>query len=543
MYFVIIMAFALVLSDGLPPERCDIFGGAWAEGGRVATLGTLAIALGQLPLVWIVALIGRWRSLARLDGTTEGHDHAIDTHAYFQQCLLFMLAGMLVLTMVFTPWARLIRVEWGLGAMPLVGDLLLLFPLFGSLVIAWTVAFPIEMRFRGEPVSCDQPGDRGDEAVVELAAARVENHATAALRAAKRHAGPASNSLAGYLLDKMRHQVLILAVPMCIIVLAKHLLYGSLADSLPLPADGQMRELALNMALGTVSVCVLILAPLMLRYIGATEPLPPGPLRNRFARTCDRIGLRYREILLWHTHGMAVNAAVMGFISPLRYILVSDALLETMDENEVEAVFGHEAGHVRHWHLPFFGVFAVVSMYAAGGVMHLLFTIGRWIRESGGDPGLLADHDVLQLVALVVLLAMWLFGFSWLSRRFERQADLFGVRCVTPDVETCVEHCPVHGGGDTKGLCVTAANLFGRTLSKIADLNGIPREAPSWRHGSIASRCRLIERFVTDASELDRFDRSVLRIKIGLVVTALVGSAAAVWIYYEPVMRALRAAA
>lgn len=541
MYFVIIMAFALILSDGLPPERCDIFGGVSMEASR---LGTLAIALGQLVLIWVVALVARRRALGKLNGTAAGHDRAIDTHAYFQQLLLYLLAGLLILTIVFTPWARLVREDWGLGAIPLVGDLLLLFPLFASLTIAWTVFFPVEKRFRQESFAHDPEEDGDAETAAEPS---VANHATAALQAAKRQPGQADTSLGGYLLDKMRHQVLILAVPMCIIVLAKHILYGPMLASLPLPADGQMRGLILNSALGTVSVFVLVIAPLLLRYIWATEPLPPGPLRDRFVGTCERIGLRYREILLWHTHGMAVNAAVMGFVAPLRYILVSDALLETMDENEIEAVFGHEAGHVRHWHLPFFGVFAIVSMYAAGGAMHLLFTIGRWVRESGGDPGMLHDNSVLQLVALGVLLAMWLFGFSWLSRKFERQADLFGVRCITPDVETCVEHCPVHGaggvGGKTNNLCVTAAGLFGRTLTKIAELNGIPREAPSWRHGSIASRCRLIERLATDATELRRFDRLILRIKLGLVAIALVGSAAAVWIYYEPVMHALKNAA
>ncbi len=542
MYFVIIMAFALVLSDGLPPERCDIFGGASAAGSR---LGTLAIALGQLVVIWIVAIVGRRRALGKLDGTPAGHDRGIDTHASFQQLLLYLLAGLLVLTMVFTPWARLVREDWGLGAIPLLGDLLLLFPLFASLIIAWTVFFPLEKRFRSESFPHCHEEDGDAEAAT---APSVANHATAALQAAKRQPGRADTSLGGYLLDKMRHQVLILAVPMCIIVLAKHILYGPLSASLPLPADEQMRGLILNSALGTVSVVVLVIAPLLLRYIWATEPLPAGPLRDRFVQTCERIGLRYREILLWHTHGMAVNAAVMGFVFPMRYILVSDALLETMDENEIEAVFGHEAGHVRHWHLPFFGVFAIVSMYAAGGAMHLLFTIGRWMRESGHDPGFLHDDSVLQLVALAVLLAMWLFGFSWLSRKFERQADLFGVRCITPDVETCVAHCPVHGEGGvnearTTNLCVTAASLFGRTLTKIAELNGIPREAPSWRHGSIASRCRLIERFATDATELRRFDRLILHIKLGLVAIALVGSAAAVWIYYEPVMHALRSSA
>ena len=81
--------------------------------------------------------------------------------------------------------------------------------------------------------------------------------------------------------------------------------------------------------------------------------------------------------------------------------------------------------------------------------------------------------------------------------------------------------------------------MFGRTLYKIADLNGIPREAPSWRHGSIESRCRLIETFTSNASAVAQFDRKLLLIKIGLIVIALIGSAVALWLYYEPVVRAL----
>ena len=143
---------------------------------------------------------------------------------------------------------------------------------------------------------------------------------------------------------------MIIAVPMIIIVLAKHF-----TDKFqPLLANGTHLPWAADAILGTISICTLAVAPVILRYIWATEPLPAGALRERFVRTCGRIGLRYREILLWHTHGTAINAAVMGFVAPLRYILVSDALLETMDEEEIEAVFGHEAGHVRHWHLPFF---------------------------------------------------------------------------------------------------------------------------------------------------------------------------------------------
>jgi len=515
MYFLVIMAFALVLSDKLPLEGGSILRGA-PDAHAWATLG---IVLLQIPIMALLSGIAAARTQYRLDGTADGHDAAADELSWFQQIELFVIAAFLVFTMVNTPWPRVVREAWGLGPIPLVAELVMLAPMGLAMLAGWAMQYPAELRLRIESLELP-PEDSASQAEP-----RGKTEAVAALEAARRRPDPDQTGLFAFLFDKVRHQVLILAVPMCIIVFAKHLLttYGESAATwpVPLPSDQTTRALIIQTALGTVSFVVLALAPVMLRYIWATEPLPEGPLRERFKRTCERIGLRYREILLWHTHGMAVNAAVMGFVAPLRYIMVSDALLETMDDEEIEAVFGHEAGHVRHWHLPFFGVFAIISMYVAGGVMIGLTELYRHMQWS-------LDPALVQIVGLAALLAMWLFGFSWLSRKFERQADLYGVRCLTPDVQSCVEHCPVHGSKRGPGICVSAVNVFGRTLGRIADLNGIPRDAPSWRHGSIQSRCQLLEKFARDTAALLRFDRYVLRIKWSMIVLSLIGSVIAV---------------
>lgn len=516
MYFLIIMAFALVLSENLPPAQLNLFDGLPVTAGA-SLYATLALILVQFPVVWAVSMFARRKVVAHLDGTADGHDDAADAHASAQTWLLFLLAGFLILNMLFTPWSTLVRDGWNLGHIPLVGDLLLLVPFFTALLIKWIVFYSVEVRLLAESLPhLDEPPAQADDGNGPSESKFTVDHSTSP-----------QTSLRCYLVDKIRHQVLILAVPMSLIVFAKRIIFDYGPSLVTLPQDEGIRAMILNTALGTVSVTVLIMAPLMLRYLWATEPLPDGPLRDRFVATCQRIGLRYREILLWHTHGMAVNAAVMGVVAPLRYILVSDALLDSMDDDEIEAVFGHEAGHVRHWHLPYFGLFAIVSMYVAGGVMHLLFYADQNI-----------DRGLLQLSSLVALLAMWLFGFSWVSRRFERQADLYGVRCLTPDMKDCPPSCPVHGDTVRAGLCTGAANLFGRTLAKIADLNGIPRDAPSWRHGSIEDRCKQIETFSHDAPALERFDRSVLRVKLGLIAIAVIGSIIAVWLYYPYVARA-----
>ena len=74
---------------------------------------------------------------------------------------------------------------------------------------------------------------------------------------------------------------------------------------------------------------------------------------------CRRVGMRYRDILLWRTQNNMGNAAVMGLVPQVRYILLSDLLLETMTESQIEAVFAHELGHIVHrhmaWYIVFFG--------------------------------------------------------------------------------------------------------------------------------------------------------------------------------------------
>ena len=72
--------------------------------------------------------------------------------------------------------------------------------------------------------------------------------------------------------------------------------------------------------------------------------------------------MRYRDILVWRTHSNMGNAAVMGILPHMRYVLLSDLLLETMTDEQIEAVFAHEMGHVVHRHMAWFVLFFVTVM-------------------------------------------------------------------------------------------------------------------------------------------------------------------------------------
>ena len=58
------------------------------------------------------------------------------------------------------------------------------------------------------------------------------------------------------------------------------------------------------------------------------------------------------------------NAAVMGLFPQVRYILLSDLLLETMTDEQVEAVFAHEVGHIVHRHMAWYVVLIVIPLGA-----------------------------------------------------------------------------------------------------------------------------------------------------------------------------------
>src|SRR5207248_11762387 len=104
---------------------------------------------------------------------------------------------------------------------------------------------------------------------------------------------------------------------------------------------------------GIVALAVA-LAPLGLRLMLGLRPLPPSPLRDRLAAAGRRLRVRYADILLWDTRGGVANAMLAGVLPWFRYILLSDRLLAELTPDEVEAVFGHEIGHVKHRHMIFY---------------------------------------------------------------------------------------------------------------------------------------------------------------------------------------------
>ncbi len=217
-----------------------------------------------------------------------------------------------------------------------------------------------------------------------------------------------------------------------------------------------------------------------------------------------------------------------GALPWFRYVLLTDALIEGLDDHQIEAVFGHEVGHIAHRHLSYFGFFFVGSM----GVMAL---VAQGIEELTGGmiPGSALSWQDPTLTSLVVesVAALTCFGlyflliFGFLSRRFERQADVYGCRAVSCGRLGCPPHADLNAmshsaPAESTDLCPVGIRIFANALSNVAMLNGMEPAARSWRHGSIRRRIAFLEGLEGKPDIERRFQTRVhwLRLSLALVL-------------------------
>jgi len=316
-----------------------------------------------------------------------------------------------------------------------------------------------------------------------------------------------------YMLDQLRHQMLIVLLPIGLLMAWSETLVfltPAISGAMGEPIEGQAAY-SDRVGLAIVglqllgAVVVLSVSPALMRHVWSTVALGPGALRDRLQALCDRHGVRHRGLLVWRTHGTMINGAVMGVFGRLRYILLTDALLDSLPDRQVEAVMAHEIAHVKKRHLPWLMAVLITSVGLAGAIL----TGALMFVES--LPGLPSDA-ILPWMSLIqpgatiaaAVAGLWVFGF--VSREFERQADAFAVKHLSGL------------SGDraaAASLVVTpdAAEAMIGALDSVAELNHVPRRKFTWRHGSIADRQRRIASLVGRPLAGLPIDRRVTTIK------------------------------
>jgi Zn-dependent protease with chaperone function len=451
----------------------------WPEPPEV--LGTTASAL----LTW--AVVGLWVAAAgflagRLRRQLLLHPDqrlaVLRRYASWKLYHLFSLLGVYLLSLYVLGWVHTARGDisealFGSKNFPGV-ELLILAPFLTTLVFSWGLFYDVERTIR------DTGPARGGEPF------------------------PGRWTYVGF---QARHNLILVCPPLLMMVLQQTVLvlFPELDRAWVMPV----------LSVGLLAA-VFLTIPWILRLLLGWKPLPPGPLRDRLLAAARRLDFRCNNILLWNTRRGMANAMVTGFLPFLRYVVITDRLASDLTPEEIEAVFGHEVGHVKHHHMPYYVVFLLVSMGVVAGLYELVVShlSVNWLE---------AD-DIMAVLPLLGMIGVYVFVvFGFLSRRCERQADVYGCRAVSCGTFAC----PGHEQGTElvpvgRGLCATGIRTFIEALEKVARLNGISRDKPgwlsSWQHSTIARRVDFLQQVCSDPEVERRFQRRVGRVKWALLL-------------------------
>jgi STE24 endopeptidase len=162
------------------------------------------------------------------------------------------------------------------------------------------------------------------------------------------------------------------------------------------------------------------------------------------------------------------NAALTG-LGRSRKIIISDTLLETFSNDEIEVVLAHELGHlVRHHMMKGIIVSAIMSLigfYIMAQVYSFYAAVFRVpAHDLSAIPFLALEMTVFGIVAMPL--------GNFYSRRIEHDADVFAL--------------------DTTGM----RKEFAESMRKLGKLNLTPENPPAWiekiffSHPSISARIR-----------------------------------------------------
>jgi STE24 endopeptidase len=156
-------------------------------------------------------------------------------------------------------------------------------------------------------------------------------------------------------------------------------------------------------------------------------------------------------------------------------------------------------------------------MFAVGCIAALTINAVPMLRQAAEQ-----NEIVVGVLLNLFLLVNVFLVFGFLSRRCERQADVFGCRAVSCAQPHCFEHTSMTELAPAgTGLCRTGIGTFIEALEKVAVLNGICRSRPgwmqSWRHSTIARRVEFLHELRFDPRADATFQRKVGRVKWALV--------------------------
>ncbi len=346
-------------------------------------------------------------------------------------------------------WPQLVRYNWGLDQAILIKDVLVLAPIWATLLLSWAAFYEVE------------------QAVYRSAS----RHLPAGGQATS--SGFASRSQ--FVSMHARHYLGLCILPVLVLLVFQDV------TSLVAP---QWEQSGGAWLVYLVPLSALTIAfPHILSRIWKTSLLPAGPLRTRLTSLTRRMGVRCRDFKIWQTDRQVLNAAVAGLLPSVRYIFITDALLLYLRDDEMEAVIAHELGHVRRRHLLLRLLLLGLPLWIAANFQAISPQVTELVTAwRSGLTGSLGSADYLVTGGLTFALAVLALGRY--SRLLEHDADL----------------CVFDAG---------QAETFITTIDRLSHLCHDRRERATWLHPSTAARVHLLQRALHDPLVAQAFRRRV----------------------------------
>lgn len=470
---IVLVAAVLIADSGVSP-----IGAQWhLSHGQVTLLAIAPVLMAILATYWGT----RWclRRLRR--GVTPGP--FIAAERIMRWCRWIIVVNHLVVVLAFG-WLQVVRL-WT-DDLILLDELVALLPALLGIMGTWWAHYPIERELRAAVLI--RRLDDG-QPIYQMP--------------------PRLN----YVILQVRMHLLLLLAPLLVILALAEAVEVIAALRMDRDVARQWRETGTFFA----AAAVFIFSPLLARLLLTVRPLPQGSLRESLLAICAKHRVKIRELLLWDTNGTMINAAVMGLAGPLRYVLITDALLESMYLPQIQAVMAHEIGHVRRHHM----TWLIVSLFASLGAAWVLLTAPAHAAAHLGWRPAPQLADAISMAFTVAHLAIGLLVFGWICRRFERQADTFAVQHLS----------------DASGSTVVmpeAVEAMRSALHTIARLNTIDLRRPSWRHGSIVWRQRYLQSIIGRPLQALPIDRLVRWIKVAALLTLAATIGLQLWLEAQP---------
>jgi len=426
---------------------------------------TLAVVLGPLLAIALATWTVTRSTLAAVKRAPAKAERRLARLRLFNGVCHWSMVGLFLFDLYYVGWLHWLQVRF--GDLILVNDVIALLPIIGTMMLMWAVHYPLDRHLRGAHRDDDGRWPR-----------------------------------VRFVVSQVRHQLLVLLVPL--------LLMLGWFQTVERYIENEAWVSAASFA---GFVVVFAAAPMLIRFVWDTVPLPPSDLRDRLMHLCDKYRVGVRRLLLWRTHGGLINGAVMGVAAPLRYILLTDGLIERMSDEHIEAVMAHELGHIRRHHMPWLLICAGASL---GFVLVTVSAMTSTLIATGVLPEDVSEWTLglVEGPMLAVLMLGWMLMFGYISRRFERQADTFAVQHMAERYPS-VEQPGV--------ITQDAVDSVAGALRQVALLNHLPVDTPrsiwhavspmNWRHGTIGWRIQYLKTLVGRRVDACPIDNDVRRIR------------------------------